>query len=267
MIEVLQVLELHLITFDGYRVLVFGEHPEDLGASWREEDGMKMQPASIWQLPELQRAAQEGNALHLFTVVFNQCCWGAPYRKPTRLLTNLQALRDWGPLAWPTFDGQGCYSGPATDLCACLPTVSLARTAADDTFRTSATSIYPEPMDRALAQAILSDLQVKPSSTKEGGECRKRVLDPEDGKTTKRPRLEATLGRDKATLCSGKATLSSGQATLCSGKATLCSDKATLGRAALVGAALGGSESSGSRVKPGIGPPIQTRYKGTALHP
>ena len=51
MIEVLQVLEQHLYSFDGSLVLVFGERPEDLGVIWREEDGVKMHPASIWQLP------------------------------------------------------------------------------------------------------------------------------------------------------------------------------------------------------------------------
>lgn len=61
MIEVLQVLEQHPHCQEGTLVLVFGEHPEDLGAIWREEDGVKMFPASIWQLQEIRQCAQESN--------------------------------------------------------------------------------------------------------------------------------------------------------------------------------------------------------------
>ena len=93
MLEVLEMLENHPYTHDGRLVLIFGEHPEDLGVIFREEDGMRMQPASIWQLPQLQQRVQGNNSLQLFTVAFNQCCWSAPYRKPTRLITHLKALR------------------------------------------------------------------------------------------------------------------------------------------------------------------------------
>ena len=106
--------------------------------------------------------------MHLFIVVFNQSCWSAPYRKPTRLLTNLSALQHWGPLTWPAFDDAGSYLGPIRTICNCEPSISLARTTINETFRTSATSIYPEPMDRTLAQAILADLQHQPSPAKEG---------------------------------------------------------------------------------------------------
>ena len=147
MLEVLRTLEGCPYSHDGYEVLVFGEHPEDLGIMFREEDGVAMQPASIWQLPELQAFARPGNAFRLFTVAFNQCCWSAPCRKPTRLLTNLQPLKAWGPSGWPSFTSQGAYDGPAKDICQCQPTVTLARTAGDTSFRTSATSIYPEPME------------------------------------------------------------------------------------------------------------------------
>lgn len=52
-IKVLHVLEQRPFAPDGSLELVFGEHREDLGIIYREEDGVKMQPASIWQLPEL----------------------------------------------------------------------------------------------------------------------------------------------------------------------------------------------------------------------
>lgn len=38
------------ISADGFYIFVFGEHPEDLGAVVREEDRLKMTPASIWQI-------------------------------------------------------------------------------------------------------------------------------------------------------------------------------------------------------------------------
>ena len=175
MVEVLQVLEQHPRSAEGALVLVFGEHPEDLGTIWREEDGMRMEPASIWQLAELRALVTEQNPLQLSTIAFNQCCWGAPYRKPTRLLTNLSLLKHWGPSTWPQFDSQGRYAGPAIDLCTCKPTVSLARTAGDTNFRTTATSIYPEAMDKAIAAAILHQISEAPPPLKRGeGRGRRR---------------------------------------------------------------------------------------------
>ena len=179
MIEVLQTLEQHPFTADGSLVLIFGEHPEDLGIIYREEDGMRMHPASIWQLEELRRFVSDTSTTGLFTVAFNQCCWGAPYRKPTRLVTNLSMILEWGPTSWPTFDAEGSYTGPAIHLCSCNPTVSLARTSADHTFRTTATSIYPEKMDQAIAVAILHSLEnpsKAPSSAKEGGGEKRKTL-------------------------------------------------------------------------------------------
>lgn len=192
-------------------------------------------------MAELRQLVKPHGALQLFTVAFNQCCWSAPYRKPTRLITNLPALRIWGPNTWPVFDSLGRYIGPAKDVCTCRPTVTLARGFEDDTFRTSATSIYPEPMDRAIAEAILAARKSGPSFTKEGEVKRARKEPPSSV-------AEAPL--DKATLCSGgsatssKATLSSGgdasKATLSNGgdatlsKATLSSGgDATLSNATL----------------------------------
>ena len=246
---------------------------------------MKMIPASIWQLPELRQCAHTSNAMKLFTVAFNQCCWKAPYRKPTRLLTNLSTLRTWGPLSWPSFDSDGQYQGPAKNLCSCQPTVSLARAPDDDSFRTTATSIYPELMDRAIAKAILHDLSSHPSSSKEGGAVKRDAdsfAEPQkkravavggatlDNKATLSN--SATLSKsskavgggaalsNSATL-SNNATLSNstGNAsvveTLLDNKATLCSGKATLGKGA-------GSSSGGAGGRPGLGPPMQVKYKG-----
>ena len=46
MLDVLDALEQCPVTSAGHAVLVFGE---DLGIAYREEDGMLMDPASIWQ--------------------------------------------------------------------------------------------------------------------------------------------------------------------------------------------------------------------------
>ena len=67
MLAVLEVLDAHPYAEGGSLVLVFGEHPEDLGAIWREEDHMKMQPASIWQLNELRHLVRDSGKLQLFT--------------------------------------------------------------------------------------------------------------------------------------------------------------------------------------------------------
>ena len=108
MIEVLQEVASHPISAQGYLVLVLGEHPEDLGAVRREEDGAKLVPASIWQLTTLRAVLSDHP--EMFTVVFGQCCFGAPYRKPTRLVTNIPQLRQWGPQDWPSFTDDGFYA-------------------------------------------------------------------------------------------------------------------------------------------------------------
>ena len=304
MIKVLELLEQHPYASTGHLVLVFGEHPEDLGAIWREEDGMKMQPASIWQLPSLRQSTVADNKLGLYTVVFNQCCWSAPYRKPTRLLANLTALRSWGPNEWPSFHADGSYAGPATKLCQCHPTVSLARAHDDPDFRTTATSIYPEPMDRAIAQAIWQDLQAQgaPSSAKEGVQ-RKRALetrDMEEPRPKKLTRMEADAEVGGATLSksnnralnksnnSAVSKLNDGALSKSSNSALSKSSNSALSRlsnsalskssnSALSKLSNGASSKSNNRAlgscdssalsnigggRPGVGPPMQTKYKG-----
>ena len=194
MLEVLEALETCPRTARKELVQVFVEHPEDLGVAYREEDGMLMDPASIWQLQRLRHCTRPASVLQLFTVVFNQCCWGAPYRKPTRILTNITPLKAWGSIQWPQFDGHGHYVGP-TLACQCRPSVTLARTAQDPNFRTSTTSAYPEAMDHALAAAILSQWASTPLQTKEGagggesksfGERKKETVHEEAAKGQKR---------------------------------------------------------------------------------
>ena len=130
---------------------VLAEHPEDLGTVVREEDRAVLRPASIWQLEEVRRLVQRG----LETVGINQCCWGTAWRKPTRLLTNAEAIKRWGPIGWPTFDDQGFYEGPLQQTCSCQITTSLAKKSNEETFRTTGTSIYPPKLDEAIAEAII----------------------------------------------------------------------------------------------------------------
>eukprot|EP00438_Fugacium_kawagutii_P028291 Skav219866 [mRNA] locus=scaffold777:33085:36336:+ [translate_table: standard] len=134
----------------------FAEHPEDLGAVWREEDGKELHPASIWQLAELRALVDNSGDLQLRTTAINQCCWGAPYRKPTRLVSNLPEVQDWGPHEWPAFSEDGSYAGPLSFACGCKPQVTLARSSSDMSFRTTGTSAYPPAMDQAIAEAILA---------------------------------------------------------------------------------------------------------------
>ena len=83
MLDVLELLQRFPRSSKGLLVIVWAEHPEDLGTIWREEDQAELHPASIWQLTRLRSLLEGANALMLFSVAFCQCCFGAPYRKPT----------------------------------------------------------------------------------------------------------------------------------------------------------------------------------------
>lgn len=200
MIQVLEVLDMHPYAASGHLVLIFAEHPEDLGVIYREEDGIRMFPASIWQLQELRRLAQS-LSLKLATVAFNQCCWQAPYKKPTRLLTHLSALKHWEPNEWPTFHADGSYQGPLTDACSCTPSVTLARQPHDDNFRTTATSIHPAAMDRAIAAASIHEFLHAPTSSKEGDTQLEHEPGDNDveeqGKKRKQPAVARTPPEDE----------------------------------------------------------------------
>ena len=151
------------VSADGFLVFLFGEHPEDLGTVVREEDKVLFEPASIWQLQEIRSLVDSPSSV-IGTVAINQCCWGAPYRKPTRLLsTSLQVL-SWGPSAWPSLDGEGFYQGPLKKNCGCNISHSLARTANDSAFRTTGTDMYPPALDEAIAEAIIQHVLQHPST-------------------------------------------------------------------------------------------------------
>ena len=130
------------VSADGFLIFLFGE------------DQVLFEPASIWQLKEIRSLVDQPGST-IGTVAINQCCWGAPYRKPTRLLsTSLQVL-SWGSSTWPSFDEQGFYQGPLQKNCGCHISRSLARTAADEAFRTTGTDMYPPALDEGIADAIM----------------------------------------------------------------------------------------------------------------
>ena len=110
---------LHPLTPDGFRVFLLGEHPEDLGGVIRQEDRLFMEPASIWQIQAIRDLVGKPGTT-LGTVAISQ--WGAPYRKPTRLLANCDEVLAWGPNEWPQMDDNGFYKGPCylNLTCSCI---------------------------------------------------------------------------------------------------------------------------------------------------
>ena len=160
---------------DGTKVFVLGEHPEDLGKVIREEDKAVLEPASIWQLPELFEVLSDPSNLQ--TVAINQCCWGAAWKKPTRLISSSEVVLKWGPTQLPYFDEEGFYQGPLSKTaCQCTNLKSLARKSNKEAFRTSGSDIYPPRLDQAIAAAIMSHVEnIKLHSSPTAGEKRKSV--------------------------------------------------------------------------------------------
>lgn len=169
LIDFVTLVGAHPVSRQGFRVVLFGEHPEDLGRVVREEDHAVMHPASIWQLDNLRELLLI-EALQLFTLAFNQCCWGAPYRKPTRVITNIASIKSWGPLGWPLKDDENRYLGPLA-ACACKTNQQLVRTKQDKDFKTTGTSAYPPKMDQAIAQGIWEHLAKQAQLPPKDGDC------------------------------------------------------------------------------------------------
>lgn len=156
----------------GY-IFLLVEHPEDLGTVVREEDRAVLRPASIWQLQELRKAV--GGTI--FSVAINQCCWGTPWRKPTRLLSNSKKIKAWGPIGWWQFDEEGFYVGPLQQSCGCKITTTLAKKDNSEGFRTTGTSVYPPRLDEAIAEAIISYCKDNRTSSPKVGEKRTCATD------------------------------------------------------------------------------------------
>eukprot|EP00435_Cladocopium_sp_Y103_P070051 s861_g34.t1 len=184
-ITVWETVAKHPVSFDGIEVFLFGEHPEDLGQVKREEDGMILHPASIWQLSAVRALVDEPTS-NIFTLAINQCCWGAPWRKPTRLLATSKELRSWGPNEWPVFDEEFVYQGPRNRSCNCQVTTSLARTSTDTSFRTTGTDVYPPELDLGIARALIQHVQGSlDTSSKEGAKEAPKDEKKEEAKAEK----------------------------------------------------------------------------------
>lgn len=179
------------------RVFVLVEHPEDLGTVIREEDRAVLRPASIWQLPEIRRLVGE----ELATVAINQCCWGAAWRKPTRLLANSSRIKQWGPNEWPIFDEQGFYAGPLKRDCGCQVAVSLAKKRNDEGFRTTGSSVYPPGMDEGIADAIIQHCRDSHTGPPEVGEKRACVAEKADGGEENAEKKKKTIVHEELSGC------------------------------------------------------------------
>ena len=143
------------------------EHPENLG-SVSSRPSPTVRPASIWELQEVQSLCQSG----VFTVAFYQRKFGAKSRKPTRLLSNIPALRTIGFNQWPKLDKLGRYIGPLPPHCSCgFSHQGIIKRSASDAFATTQAAAYPEQMDLAIAWALWDFLvsPAAPSSSPLGG--------------------------------------------------------------------------------------------------
>lgn len=161
-------------------VKLLAEHPEDLGTIYREEDGATARDEEADQ----QRGGQPG-PLH-------------PGLQPVLLRGTVQEAHsiddqpggseELGPHGWPVFDEDGKYAGPLNSGCTCRPTMSLAKSRQDSTFRTTGASAYPADMDEALAYAILAEA---PSLMAKVGDKRKGGNKEVDEETPKKKNKEA----------------------------------------------------------------------------
>ena len=126
-LEVAEMVATVKVSKKGLVIRFFSEHPEHLGAVIREEDKWRLVPASMWQRQEWSEILQQ---MQGFTVVFNQCCWGASYRKPTRVASNASKIAGWGSNQWPSFDEDWHYVGPLAGVNAWYPRHWWRRTTA-----------------------------------------------------------------------------------------------------------------------------------------
>ena len=126
--------------------------------------------ASIWQSDSVRNLLQLD--LDLFTVGFNQCCFGPPCKKPTHILSSIPGLLSWGVSGWPQFDENNRYLGPILP-CGCQVQTALAKKRNSEAFRTTGTSAYPAQMDVSLAQSRCASLEIYAVLSSGRGQARK----------------------------------------------------------------------------------------------
>ena len=150
--------------------MVVVEFPEDLGMVKKGPfAGMRL--ASIWQWKDFHELLQLES---FWTAGIRQCDFGTSYVKPTRLLFNNVMTEDTrlfrGP---PVFDDTRTYIGPVPPA---KGRVTLAKTQANETFRTSGTAAWPGPLCKLLATMLDDQFQL-PST---GDAMEKKVPVPVD---------------------------------------------------------------------------------------
>lgn len=132
----------------GFRVMTLLEHPEDLG---RTKNGV---PASIWQLQELRKAYAE---FPFVTAAGHQCQFDVDWSKPTRLLSDILSIAEFGHSGWPTFTNDDWYAGPLPRSCGHTHFTQTIGTLPGGGHATSPFAAYPDKMCEFLARHILND--------------------------------------------------------------------------------------------------------------
>ena len=130
----------------GRDVACLLEHPEDLGMTHRGE------PASIWQLAEIRKVF--GNS-KFTTVAGHQCQYpDTDRKKPTRLLSDIDGIEEFGYVGWPKFDAGGWYVGPLPHDCGHNHRQRMIGRNKKGGFHTAPTAAYPPGMCEFLAKKI-----------------------------------------------------------------------------------------------------------------
>ena len=120
------------------------EHPEDLGRV-RQKGGFA-HPASIWQWPIIR-------SLTLLPEVrwgaLYQSDFGTNYKKPTRLLSNLEGIEEILSIGDPKLTADGDYKGPLQPRTNMQAKLRGATSSGD--FRTASTAAWPAELCKTLS--------------------------------------------------------------------------------------------------------------------
>jgi hypothetical protein len=160
----------------GDMVMLFGEHPEDLGFKGT------IQPASIWQWDSMAKAA--GSCFRRGALY--ECAFCTPdelkirdFPKPTGIITNSKRVLALTFAGWPEIATSGSYLGPLPSSCGHVHRSSLLRKATDTGFKTGATAAYPPAMDNAIGLALVEDmLAVRQLAPSDGERLTRQVQFP-----------------------------------------------------------------------------------------
>jgi hypothetical protein len=134
---------------NGHNVACLLEHPEDLGRCHRGE------PASIWQ-PEVGVRKAFGNS-RAVSVAGHQCQFpDTDRKKPTRLWSDIDDIKDFGFVGWPCFDAAGYYIGPLPHDCGHRHKQPMIGRGKSGGFNTAPTAAYPPGMCEFIAKRMFN---------------------------------------------------------------------------------------------------------------